>query len=170
MMTSKHEILFICTGNSGRSILAESIVNNEYSEKLVGFSAGSLPWGEVNPEILKYLNETGHDTSRLNSKSWEVYGGSKAQKFDLIFTVCDQAANETCPVWPGSPTNCHWGIPDPTIIEDEVIRLEAIRDTYKNFQKKIALLSALSLESLDVITLKEKLEAIAKDTELSFIG
>ena len=169
-MTSKHEILFICTGNSGRSILAESIVNNEYSEKLVGFSAGTLPRDEVNPEILKYLNETGHDTSRLNPKSWEVYGSSKAHKFDIIVTVCDQAANEACPVWPGNPTSCHWGVPDPTKIEDKVIRLAAIHHTYKNFQKKIVLLSSLSIGDLDAITLKEKLSKIAKDTELSFIG
>ena len=131
-MTSKHEILFICTGNSGRSILAESIVNNEYSEKLVGFSAGTLPRDEVNPEILKYLNETGHDTSRLNPKSWEVYGSSKAHKFDIIVTVCDQAANEACPVWPGNPTSCHWGVPDPTKIEDTNLKtISYIKNKYK---------------------------------------
>jgi arsenate reductase len=154
-----YNVLFLCTGNSARSILAEAILNKVAPGKFKAWSAGSHPTGRVNPHALALLTRLGHDTAGLRSKSWDEF--TQGPQFDFIFTVCDSAASEVCPVWPGHPMTAHWGIPDPASVEgDELTVTRAFRDAYAVLERRIALFAALPFKSLDHLALKNHLDDI----------
>lgn len=156
-------VLFLCTGNSARSIMAEVTLNRAGKGKFRGFSAGSQPKGQIHPYTLDLLRQMHFDVSRLRSKSWKEFSGPDAPKLDFIFTVCDNAAQETCPVWPGQPITAHWGIPDPaaaTGTEAEV-RL-AFADSLRMLTNRINIFVSLPLRSLDQLALRKQLDAIGK--------
>ena len=156
-------VLFLCTGNSARSIMAEAIINRIGMGKFKGYSAGSMPKGQIHPMTLSLLNKLNYDTSALRSKSWEEFSGPGAPELDFVFTVCDNAANEACPVWPGQPMTAHWGVPDPVEAQgDEVQRALAFADTYRMLNNRISVFTSLPLESLDSLTLKRQLDKIGR--------
>ena len=153
--------LFLCTGNSARSILAEVILNRLGAGRFRAFSAGSHPRGEVHPGALALLREHGEDTGGLRSKSWDEFARPGAPEFDFIVTVCDQAAGEVCPVWPGKPVTAHWGVPDPTLATgNEAERMQAFRDTCRALEHRIRALVGLPLASLDRLRIKHELDRI----------
>ncbi len=160
-------VLFLCTGNSARSIMAEVIMNRAGAGKFKGFSAGSQPKGQVHPYALDLLRKLHYDVTGLRSKSWTEFSGPGAPKLDFVFTVCDDAAAETCPVWPGQPMTAHWGIPDPALATgtEAEVRL-AFADALRMLTNRIAIFVSLPLRSLDQLTLQKQLDAIgkAKDT------
>lgn len=158
-----YNVLFLCTGNSARSIMAEAILNRAGQGKFRAYSAGSQPKGEVHPYALDLLRKLNYDVSGLRSKSWQEFANPHAPKLDFVFTVCDNAAKETCPVWPGQPMTAHWGVPDPaeaTGTEAEV-RL-AFADALRMLTNRINIFVSLPLESLDQLTLQTKLDTIGK--------
>jgi arsenate reductase (thioredoxin) len=156
-------VLFLCTGNSARSIMAEAILNRTGSEKFRAFSAGSQPKGAVNPHALDLLDRLGHATSEYRSKSWNEFARPDAPQLDFVFTVCDNAAGEACPVWPGQPTTAHWGIPDPAEARGSPAEIAlAFRDAYRMLERRIQAFAALPLASLDRMSLKSKLDEIGK--------
>jgi arsenate reductase len=160
-MTMPYNILFLCTGNSARSIIGEAIANRIGDGKFRAWSAGSDPKGEVNPNTISLLDHLGYDTSALHSKSWDEFTRSGAPQFDFIFTVCDNAANEVCPAWPGKPMTAHWGIPDPAGATGDAIAVaRAFRNTYAALERRIELFAALPLKSLDNLSLKQRLNEI----------
>jgi arsenate reductase (thioredoxin) len=154
-------VLFLCTGNSARSILAEAYLNSAGRGRFKAYSAGSKPGGRVNPFALELLSSTGIDTTGLRSKSWDEFASSGAPTMDFVFTVCDSAAAEPCPYWPGQPMTAHWGVPDPAAVEgsDEEKR-KAFRSTLSVLSTRINLLVNLPLEKLERLALKKKLEEI----------
>ena len=157
-------VLFLCTGNSARSILGEAIVSAQPGFQ--GFSAGSQPTGQPNPYAIKLLESLGHDTSQLRSKSWDEFATPDAPKMDFIFTVCDSAAGETCPVWPGQPVSAHWGLPDPAAVTGSEAEIAAaFAATCRALTRRIEAFTALPLETLDALSLKAKLDDIGEDTE-----
>jgi arsenate reductase len=156
-----YNVLFLCTGNSARSILAEAILNRIGDDKFRAHSAGSDPKGQVNPNALSLLARLGYPTAGLRSKSWDEFAAPGAPHFDFIFTVCDNAANEVCPVWPGQPMTAHWGIPDPAAVAGEEKKIQAaFRDAYTSLHRRIELFAALPIKSLDRIALKKRLDEI----------
>jgi arsenate reductase (thioredoxin) len=156
-------VLFLCTGNSARSIIAEAILNKVGEGRFRAYSAGSQPKGEVNPQTIRLLDGLGYDTSGFRSKSWDEFAGPDAPQFDFIFTVCDSAAGETCPVWPGRPTTAHWGIPDPADAKGSDAEVaHAFNDAYRMLHRRISVFTALPLDSLDAVTLKAKLREIGR--------
>jgi arsenate reductase len=156
-------VLFICTGNSARSIFAESILNHLGAGQFVGHSAGSWPKGAINPLALKVLQDAKLPTEGLRSKSWDEFSAPGAPEFDFIITVCDNAAGETCPVWPGHPITAHWGIADPAAAQgSEEQRLHAFRKAYIELESRIKLFINLPLRALDRISRKGHLDAIGK--------
>jgi arsenate reductase (thioredoxin) len=156
-------VLFLCTGNSARSIMAEAILNRAGSEKFRAFSAGSQPKGAVNPHALDMLDRLGYATSQYRSKSWNEFAGPDAPQLDFVFTVCDNAAGEACPLWPGQPTTAHWGIPDPAEARGSPAEIAlAFRDAYRMLERRIQAFAALPLPSLDRMSLKSKLDDIGK--------
>src|SRR6266540_4850526 len=160
-MPETYNVLFLCTGNSARSIIAEAILNRLGAGKFRAYSAGSKPKGEVNPNTIRLLNELGYDTSFLRSKSWEEFAAPGAPDFDFVFTVCDNAANETCPVWPGKPATAHWGIPDPAATTGTEAQVAiAFSDAYRMLHQRISIFTALPFASLDKLTLHAKLREI----------
>lgn len=163
MAPRNYNALFLCTGNSARSILAEAILNRLGESRIRAYSAGSHPQGSVHPMCLKLLEERGHDTSGLRSKSWSEFERSGAPVLDFVFTVCDNAANETCPVWPGHPMTAHWGVADPAAFEGpEDEQRRAFARTYMELHRRIELFTSLPIESLDRIALEARLEEIGK--------
>jgi arsenate reductase len=156
-----YNVLFLCTGNSARSILAEALLNKEGAGRFRAFSAGSFPKGQVHPMSLEVLRSSGFDTDGLRSKSWDEFTGSAAPEIDFVFTVCDNAAGETCPIWPGHPMTAHWGIEDPASVEGDGQR-EAFRTALRLLKRRIDLFLALPLESLDKMTLRNKLREIGQ--------
>ena len=162
-----YNVLFLCTGNSARSILAEAILNKMGHGKFAAYSAGSQPKGQVNPHALALLERLGYSTIDLRSKSWDEFALPGAPQLDFVFTVCDNAAHEVCPIWPGQPMTAHWGIPDPAAVEgDEKKILAAFRDAYGVLQRRIELFINLPVRSLDRMSLKKHLDAIgASHTE-----
>lgn len=156
----RHHILFICTGNSARSIIAESIVNHHFREQFTGFSAGSHPLGYVQPDAIALLREAGHDISTLSSKSWDIFGTGNAPHFDFVFTVCDGAADEICPVWPSHPVTAHWGMADPAKITQDELRKTAFERTYQILFEKITLLSRIPFDQLDKKVIKDRVMKI----------
>jgi arsenate reductase len=156
-------VLFLCTGNSARSILAESILNQLGGGRFVAYSAGSFPTGKVNPFALNILKDNGIPTGNLRSKSWDEFAGPGAPHFDFIFTVCDGAAGETCPVWPGRPMTAHWGIADPAAVQGtDAEKRAAFVDAFRELSRRIRTLTSLPIRSLDRIRLQERLDAIGK--------
>jgi arsenate reductase len=156
-------VLFLCTGNSARSILSEAIINRLGMGKFKGYSAGSMPSGKVHPMALELLNRLNYDTSTARSKSWEEFAGPGAPELDFVFTVCDNAANEVCPIWPGQPMSAHWGLPDPVAVEgDETQRALAFADTYRMLNNRIGIFTSLPLTSLDKLSLQRRIDAIGK--------
>lgn len=156
-------VLFLCTGNSARSILAESIMGAVNPARFRGFSAGSFPNGRVNPFALELLAKTGHPVEGLRSKSWDEFAAPGAPPLDFVFTVCDNAAGEACPVWPGQPVSAHWGIPDPAAVEgtDEDKR-RAFHDAFVILKRRIELFASLPLAKLDKLALTSRLREIGK--------
>lgn len=158
-----YNVLFLCTGNSARSILGEAIINRVGAGKFKGYSAGSMPKGEVHPLAIKLLSKLNYDTSALRSKSWEEFTAPGAPDLDFVFTVCDNAANEVCPIWPGQPMTAHWGLPDPVEVQgDETQRALAFADTYRMLNNRIGIFTSLPLASLDQLSLKKHLDDIGR--------
>jgi arsenate reductase (thioredoxin) len=156
-------VLFLCTGNSARSIMAEAILDKLSMGKFHADSAGSQPKGSVHPQAIALLRSLDYDTSDFRSKSWSEFARPGAPALDFVFTVCDNAAGETCPVWPGQPMTAHWGIPDPAAATGSpaVIAL-AFKDAYRMLHQRIAVFTALPIQSLDRMSLQAKLEAIGQ--------
>ena len=156
-------VLFLCTGNSARSILAESILNRLGAGKFKAYSAGSQPTGKVNPLALNLLRKTNYDVSKLRSKSWDEFATPNAPKLDFVFTVCDDAANEVCPIWPGQPMTAHWGIQDPAAVQgsDESKRKAFLR-AFTELSTRINLFMSMPIAKLDRLALKKKLEEIGR--------
>lgn len=152
-------VLFLCTGNSARSILGEVLMNHDGAGRFKAYSAGSHPKGEVHPIALETLTGLGFDTQGLHSKSWTEFTGSGAPEFDFIFTVCDNAAGETCPVWIGHPMTAHWGIEDPAAVEGDGQR-QAFLDAVRYLRRRIELFLELPLASLDALAIERKLKDI----------
>ena len=164
-MTDKiYNVLFLCTGNSARSILAEVILNRHGQGRFCGFSAGSYPNGAVHPAAIALLDELGLPTDGLRSKSWDEFAQPGAPPLDFVFTVCDNAAGEMCPVWPGQPMTAHWGIEDPAAIDGEQQR-HAFWTAYQSLQRRIQLFLALPLDSIDELSLQHELKQIGKSLE-----
>jgi arsenate reductase (thioredoxin) len=161
MSEKQYNVLMLCTGNSARSILGEVLFNVLGKGKIKAYSAGSHPAGSVNPGALLWLRDHGCSTEGLRSKSWDEFAKPGAPEFDFIFTVCDNAAGETCPLWPGHPATAHWGIPDP-MVEDYEDQPAAFRKAAEQLTRRIQLFLSLPIEKLDKLTLKEKLAEIGR--------
>jgi arsenate reductase (thioredoxin) len=156
-------VLFLCTGNSARSIMAECILNRLGSGKFRAYSAGSHPTREVNPFALNLLRKLNHDVSELRSKSWDEFAASGAPKLDFVFTVCDDAANEVCPIWPGQPMTAHWGIPDPAKAQGtEAEKALAFDDTVRMLTQRISIFVSLPISSLSKLSLQQQLDEIGR--------
>jgi arsenate reductase (thioredoxin) len=163
MLKKPYNVLFLCTGNSARSIIAEAILSKTGTGKFRAHSAGSQPKGQVNPDTLRLLRSLGYDTSGFRSKSWTEFARPGAPSLDFVFTVCDNAAGETCPIWPGQPMTAHWGIPDPaeaTGSEAEIAL--AFKEAYRMLNQRIGIFVALPVQSLDRLTLQSKLRDIGR--------
>jgi len=159
-----YNVLFLCTGNSARSILGEAILNKMGGGKFVAYSAGSQPKGAVHPQAIALLQRLGFATDGLRSKSWDEFAATGAPALDFVFTVCDNAANEVCPVWPGQPMTAHWGVPDPAAVEGEA-QAVAFRDAFQALQRRIELFANLPVRSLDRMSLKKRLDEIGKTAD-----
>ncbi len=156
-------VLFLCTGNSARSILAEAILARDGAGRFAAFSAGSQPRSAVHPYTLDLLRQLNHPTAALRSKSWDEFATPGALQLDFVFTVCDSAASEICPVWPGQPMSAHWGIPDPAAAKGtEAERRLAFAEAYRMLKNRISAFVNLPISSLDRLSLKTKLDAIGK--------
>ncbi len=160
-MKPPYNVLFLCTGNSARSVLAEAILNRKGRPNFCVFSAGSHPTGRVNPHAIQQLESAGLETQGLRSKSWDEFAKPGAPRMNFVFTVCDNAANEICPVWPGQPITAHWGVPDPAAVTgtpEEIQR--AFRDAFVTLDRRIGLFLSLPLSSLDQLAIKRQLDQI----------
>jgi protein-tyrosine-phosphatase len=158
-----YNVLFLCTGNSARSILAECILDRAGKGRFKAFSAGSHPKGHVHPFALDLLKKMNHPTAGLRSKSWEEFARADAPPLDFVFTVCDDAANEVCPVWPGQPMTAHWGVPDPAATDGtEAERHLAFADAYRMLNNRISIFVSLPLRSLDRLSLQKRLDEIGR--------
>jgi arsenate reductase len=164
-MTPKtYNVLFLCTGNSARSIIAEACLSREGLGKFNAFSAGSQPAGEVNPYAIQLLEKQNFNTKPFRSKSWDEYAGPDAPVMDFVFTVCDNAAKEVCPVWPGQPMTAHWGVADPAKVEgNETETALAFADTFRMLRHRISIFCNLPLESLDRLSLQKQVDEIGKE-------
>jgi protein-tyrosine-phosphatase len=162
-MTQPYNVLFLCTGNSARSILAESLLNRLGAGRFVAYSAGSQPKGAVHPLALELLEAQGFSTADLRSKNWNEFEGPEAPRMDFVFTVCDSAAAESCPVWPGQPMTAHWGMPDPAAVSGppEVTR-KAFKDTLLTLQARLRLFTSLAVDKLDRLALKQEIKRIGQ--------
>jgi arsenate reductase len=159
-----YNVLFLCTGNSARSILAESILNHHGKGRFRGYSAGSHPKEKVHPLAIELLKSLGMPTEGLRSKNWDEFAQSGAPELDFVFTVCDNAAGEVCPIWPGNPVTAHWGVPDPVAVEgEEMTRKNAFRTAFRQLENRIRLFTALRVEQLDWLSLKRKVDEIGAD-------
>ena len=166
-----YNVLFLCTGNSARSILAEGILRHRGAPNFHAYSAGSHPSGRVRPEALHQLELTGIPTAGLRSKSWDEFAAPGAPHLDFIFTVCDNAANETCPLWPGHPVSAHWGIPDPAAVQGTAAEIgHAFHEAFTMLDRRIGLFLALPLATLDQPTLKRELALIGSPETIGPIG
>jgi arsenate reductase (thioredoxin) len=157
------QVLFLCTGNSARSVMAEAILNRVGMGKFRAFSAGSHPKGQVHPQTIRLLQSLNYDTAAFRSKSWNEFAELGAPLLDFVFTVCDNAAGETCPVWPGQPMTAHWGIPDPAEATGTSAEIAlAFRDAYRMLDRRIGIFTSLPLRSLDQLSLQRKLREIGR--------
>ncbi len=162
-MQERYNVLFLCTGNSARSIMAEAILNFKGRPTFAAYSAGSHPSGTVRPEAIRQLELARIPTQVLRSKSWEEFSLPGAPKLDFVFTVCDNAAREVCPLWPGQPLTAHWGVPDPAAVEGSPTEIErAYRDAFFMLDRRISLLLSLPLASLDKLAIKKELDNIGQ--------
>jgi arsenate reductase len=162
-MQGHYNVLFLCTGNSARSIMAEAIMNRKGKPNFSAYSAGSFPVGKVRPEALRQLESAHLSTEGLRSKSWEEFAKPDAPKLDFVFTVCDHAANEVCPIWPGQPMTAHWGVPDPAAVVGTPDQIEkAFRDAFFMLERRISLLLNLPLQSLDNLAIKKEIDKIGR--------
>jgi arsenate reductase (thioredoxin) len=160
-MPSQYNVLFLCTGNSARSILAEAILNHRGAPTFRGFSAGSRPTGRVNLYALQQLEAAGLPAAGARSKSWEEFAKPGAAKMHFVFTVCDNAAKETCPIWPGQPMTAHWGVPDPAAVDGPPDQIaHAFREAFVTLDRRIALFLSLPLSSLDQLAIKKEIDRI----------
>lgn len=162
-MTAPYRVLFLCTGNSARSIIAEALMNKEGRGRFVAHSAGSMPKGAVNPHAFPVLESLGFLPSDFRSKSWDEFAAPDAQPFDFIITVCDNAAGEICPIWPGQPVTAHWGVPDPAAVEGSEAQIAAaFNEATRQLGNRIRLLLALPVESLGRLRIKQRLDEIGR--------
>ena len=156
-------VLFLCTGNSARSIVAEAILEREGMGRFAAYSAGSRPAGQVNRHAIDLLRNLNHDVSRYRSKDWNEFAAPDAPRMDFVFTVCDSAAREVCPVWPGQPMSAHWGIPDPAAVTGSASEIAAaFADTYRMLTNRISIFVSLPIGSLDKLALQERLDDIGR--------
>jgi len=163
MSDSKYNVLFLCTGNSARSVIAESILRKDGAGLFNAFSAGSRPKGAVNPFALRALAAYGYPTDGFRSKSWDEFAVPGAPQLDFVFTVCDAAAGEACPIWPGQPMTAHWGIEDPAVVEGSDIEKErAFNTAFRYLKNRISVFTSLPIRSLDRLTLNAKLREIGR--------
>jgi protein-tyrosine-phosphatase len=163
MSEQPFNVLFLCTGNSARSVIAEAILNKLGHGRFHAFSAGSQPKGAINPNTIELLAGLGYTTSGFRSKSWSEFTKPGAPEFDFVFTVCDSAAAETCPVWPGQPMTAHWGIPDPAAAEGTRAEIAlAFKDAYRMLERRIVIFVALPIRSLDQLSLRNRLKEIGR--------
>jgi len=163
MVDRSYNVLFLCTGNSARSILAECLMNRWGAGRFRGYSAGSHPRGEVHPLAIHELERNGFATAGLRSKSWEEFTAPGAPHMDFVFTVCDQAAGEACPLWPGQPMTAHWGVADPAAVEgDKLARMAAFVTAFRELQNRISIFASLPIGSLDTLRLQEHLDEIGR--------
>ncbi|HET7020644.1 MAG TPA: arsenate reductase ArsC [Xanthobacteraceae bacterium] len=162
-MADPFNVLFLCTGNSARSIMAEAILTKLGAGKFRAYSAGSQPKGRVNPRTIELLQSLGYDTSGFRSKGWKEFAKPGAPSLDFVFTVCDNAAGETCPVWPGQPMTAHWGVPDPAEAEGSTAEIAlAFKDAYRMLHQRIGVFTALPIRSLDQLSLQQRLKEIGR--------
>lgn len=160
-MSRPYNVLFLCTGNSARSILAEAILQRVGGGKFVAYSAGSHPKGEVNPHAIKLLQRFNYKTDGFRSKSWDEFAQAGAPQLDFVFTVCDNAAGEVCPIWPGQPMTAHWGVPDPAAAEGSEAEIAAaFADAYGRLQNRISIFTSLPIAGLDRLSLQKRLDNI----------
>ncbi len=160
-MQGSYNVLFLCTGNSARSIMAEAILNGKGKPLFTAYSAGSHPSGSVRPGALKQIESAHLPTEGLHSKSWEEFAKPDAPKMDFVFTVCDKAAQEMCPVWPGQPMTAHWGVPDPATAQGKPEQIaRAFRDAYLLLERRISLFLSLPLQSLDKLAIQKEINRI----------
>jgi protein-tyrosine-phosphatase len=158
-----YNVLFLCTGNSARSVMAEAILNKLAAGKFRAYSAGSQPKGRVHPETIRLLQSLGYDTSGFRSKSWSEFARPGAPSLDFVFTVCDNAASEVCPVWPGQPMTAHWGVPDPAEATGSPAEIAlAFKDAYRMLHQRIAIFVELPIKSLDQLSLQKRLRDIGR--------
>ncbi|QKC82665.1 arsenate reductase ArsC [Mesorhizobium sp. NZP2077] len=158
-----YNVLFLCTGNAARSILAEAILNRLGAGKFKAYSAGSQPKGQVHPLALQLLKNLNHDTSFARSKSWEEFAAPGAPEMDFVFTVCDNAANESCPIWPGQPMTAHWGVPDPAAAEGtDVEKHLAFAEAYRMLGNRISIFVSLPMNVVDSLALQKRLDEIGR--------
>lgn len=163
MTDRPYNVLFLCTGNSARSVLAEAILNHRGGGRFKAYSAGSHPVGRVNPFAIDLLRQARIETAGLRSKSWDEFAAPGAPPLDFVFTVCDSAAGEVCPMWPGQPMTAHWGLPDPAAVPGtDEDKARAFRDTYVMLDRRIGLFTSLPIASLDRLTLGERVRAIGR--------
>ena len=162
-MAEHFNVLFLCTGNSARSIMAEAILNHRGKRRFTAYSAGSHPSGQPRPEALRQIESARMSADGLRSKSWDEFAAPDAPKLDFVFTVCDNAAQEQCPYWPGQPTTAHWGIPDPAAVKgtpEEIAR--AFRDAFVVLDRRVGLFLSLPLATLDQLAIKREIDRIGK--------
>jgi arsenate reductase len=161
VVKDRYNVLFLCTGNSARSIMAEAILNRKGRPNFRAFSAGSMPTGKVRPEALKQLELAGMPMDGARSKSWDEFARPDAPKMDFVFTVCDNAAKEVCPIWPGQPMTAHWGVPDPASVAGSPEEIQrTFRDAYSILDRRISLFLSLPIESLDRMAIKREIDRI----------
>jgi len=165
-MPRRYNVLFLCTGNSARSIMAEAIMNQKGKPNFAAYSAGSQATGRVRPEAIQQLQIAGLPTENLRSKNWDEFAKPGAPQLDFVFTVCDNAAKEVCPIWPGQPMTAHWGVPDPAAVVGTAEQIErAFRDAFMMLDRRISLLLCLPLASLDKLAIQKEIDRIGKTSE-----
>ena len=162
-MQAHYNVLFLCTGNSARSIMAEGILNHKGKSRFTAYSAGSRPSGTVRPEALKQMELVHISTTGMRSKNWNEFGRAGAPAMHFVFTVCDSAAQETCPIWPGQPVTAHWGVADPAAVRGDAVEIQrAFRDAFVTLDRRISLFLCLPLTSVDRLALKRELDRIGQ--------
>jgi arsenate reductase len=165
-MQGHYNVLFLCTGNSARSIMAEAIMNHKGKPNFTAYSAGSHATGHIRPEAIKQLQTAKLPTEGLRSKNWDEFAKPGAPQLDFVFTVCDNAAKEVCPIWPGQPMTAHWGVPDPAAVAGTPEQIErAFRDAFMILERRISLLLCLPLSSLDKLAIQREIDRIGKTSE-----